>query len=270
MKKKHTVITKERLENAVRLGAFLLVWLSAIALYLTQKLQGSSMLLMAISIIAWLIARKPSKASWWDFAAFLYLFFFFFDWFRLSASLAPALVHLFIFIIVNKIFNLHTQRDYYQLYLLTFLSILAASSLNVEVEMFYVILIFIILMTWNMVALTLMKEWKRSGATGTFPFSLYGAGFWSIIVATAVVAFVASMAIFFILPRMQLGFFAGLNPGQTQHVSGFSSTVALGDVGKIADNSDVAMRVRVATPVSQNDPFYWRGIAFDYYDGKSW
>ncbi|HLE17601.1 MAG TPA: hypothetical protein VI728_04865, partial [Syntrophales bacterium] len=131
MRKKRLTESREYVENAIRLGAFLLVWISGIALFLTQKLYGSSLLLIGISLVAWLFTTRPSKSGWWDFAAFLYLFFFFFDWIRLSGSLAAALVHLFIFIIVNKIFNLHSERDYYQLYLLTFLSMLAASSLSV-------------------------------------------------------------------------------------------------------------------------------------------
>ena len=120
-------IARERFEDSIRLAASLLVLASAIALLLTQKLYGSSFVLMLATLVAWSLARKPMRSSFWEVASFCYLAFFFLDLFRLSSSLAPALVHLFVFIIINKLFNLYSDRDYYQLYLLTFLCILAAS-----------------------------------------------------------------------------------------------------------------------------------------------
>jgi transglutaminase-like putative cysteine protease len=70
---------------------------------------------------------------------------------------------------------------------------------------------------------------------------------------------------------MQLGYFSAWNAGKVQHVSGFSQKVALGDIGAIQEDAGLAMRVRVTQLKGfANDRFYWRGVSFDHYDGKSW
>lgn len=264
-------ITGKQLRSSIRLGAFSLVFFSAIALMLTQRLFFSSLLLLAASVVAWFFGKKQTHERFWEIASLLYLAFFLFDIFRLSATLAPALVHLFVFILINKLFNLRTTRDYYQLYLLTFLCMLAASSLYIEIEMFYLILAYIVLFLWNMVAMTLLREWQRQESEAYFPFSLFHPYLWAGVLISAVLAFTFALGIFFILPRIQLGFFGNMKSQKLQHVSGFSQNVSLGDISSIGDNKDLAMRVRVVW----NEPikgyhFYWRGMAFDHYDGRSW
>jgi len=258
-------------EHAVRVGAFLLVFVSGIAFLLTQKLFFSSLTLLVAALIAWFAEGRNTRGSWWEIASFVYFLFFFFDIWRISGSLAPALVHLFIFILINKIFNLQNDRDYYQLYLLTFLSILAASSLSAEIEMFYMILLYITLLVWNIASLTLLKEWKAAGTSEPFPFSLFHPFYWVAVLASSITAFIIAMGIFFVLPRIQLGYFSNLSAGKTQHVSGFSQTVSLGDISDIQDDKDIVMRVRVTgTEPLPAGRLYWRGISFDYYNGHSW
>jgi protein-glutamine gamma-glutamyltransferase len=266
-----STVSQQDLEKSVRLGSFLLVLISALAIFLTRRMPISSFLLMICTVAGWSLSKDAFKSGLWEIASFLYLLFFFFDLFRLSGALAPALVHLFIFIIINKIFNLNTPRDFQQLYLLTFLTILAASSLSVETEMFYVIVFYIIFLVWNIVSLTLLMEARREGSARTIPFHLFSFTYCFMIVLTAVVAFVIAVGIFFILPRMQLGYFSAWNAGKVQHVSGFSQKVTLGDIPGIQDDTSLAMRVRV-TPLQGVSPerYYWRGMAFDHYDGKSW
>jgi len=258
------------MERSLRLGAFLLVLISAVALFLTYKLQISSLILIGVTLIAWFYNPRSSKTFFWEIASLAYLLFFFVDLFRISGSLAPALVHLFIFILINKIFNLNAARDFYHLYLLTFLSMLAASSLSVEIEMFYMILIYILLFVWNIVSITLYQEWRREKQDGPPPFSLFSPLYWMFVVAMSMVTFVIALGIFFVVPRMQLGYFSGNRSTRLEHVSGFSQKVELGDISNIQDNTGVAMRVHVEGVKSPTVHLYWRGIAFDHYDGKSW
>ncbi len=263
--------TFEQIQRSIRLGAFLLVCSSALALALTQRMGISALLLAGAVILAWFWTPASSKrSSIWEIASLAYLLFFFFDLLRVSQALAPALVHLFIFILINKMFNLHNIRDFYQLYLLTFLTVLAASSLSVEIEMFYMIIGYILLLIWNIISITLYQEWKQDESL-TFPFSLFHPFYILGILVAGILTFIFALSIFFILPRMQLGYLSELNTGKTQHVSGFSQKVTLGDIASIEENSDVAMRVRVSPDSPDASlPYYWRGISFDHYDGKSW
>jgi transglutaminase-like putative cysteine protease len=261
----------EKVKFALRFGAHLLVFVSAVSLLLTQKLWISSTILLCTSLFTLFFVRHPRGGSLWEIASFLYLVYFFADWFWVTGSLAPSLVHLFIFILINKLFNLQTHRDYYQLYLLTFLSMLAATALSIEIEMLYMIVLFAFLFVWNILSITLIKMWLRSDPTEAFPFSLFHPRYWGFIAAATIGMIVCALAIFFILPRAQLGYFGGLKLEQPQHVSGFSKKVELGDIASIQENTGEVMRIRVTglrIPVGHR--FYWRGAAFDKYDGKSW
>ncbi|HSE43597.1 MAG TPA: DUF3488 and transglutaminase-like domain-containing protein [Acidobacteriota bacterium] len=263
-------LTFYQVQRSVRLGAFLLVAASALSLALTQRMAGSALVLTTALVVAWFRQPSSERSSIWEIASFLYLIFFFFDLLKLSQALAPALVHLFIFILINKMFNLNSIRDYFQLYLLTFLTVLAASSLSVEIEMFYMIVGYIMMLIWNIISLTLFREWQQDSGRD-FPFSLFGAWYVFSVIAAGLLSFTIALAIFFILPRMQLGYFGEFSAGKAQHVSGFSQKVTLGDIASIQENTDVAMRVKV-TPVN-TDPnyrYYWRGISFDHYDGRTW
>lgn len=263
--------TGAELDRAVRFGAFLLVLASALSLFLTQRMVIPGSLLTIASAIAW----KWQKQNWgnfWEIASFGYLLFFILDLFRISGSLAPSLVHLFTFILINKLFNLRSSRDYYQLFLLTFLTVLAATSISVEIEMFYMIVAYIVLLVWNIASLTLYREWMQS-REAYFPFSLFSFPYLLLVFVATVFTFGCAMAIFFVMPRMQLGFFSNLKQQKIQYVSGFSQKVELGEISSIQSDPDVAMRVRISGGDSQKRATllkYWRGIAFDHYDGKSW
>jgi transglutaminase-like putative cysteine protease len=263
-------LNREKVQSALRFGAHLLVFVSGVSLLLTQKLWISSTILLAISLFTLSFVRRPRGGSFWEVASFLYLIFFFVDWFWITRSLAPSLVHLFIFIIINKLFNLQTHRDYYQLYLLTFLSMLAATALSVEIEMLYMIVLFSLLFVWNILSITLIKMWLRSDPTEAFPFSLFHPRYWQFIGAATFGMIVCALAIFFILPRAQLGYFGGLKLDQTQHVSGFSKKVELGDIAAIQENPGEVMRIRVTGTIPTGHRFYWRGVALNKYDGKAW
>lgn len=259
------------MKTVLRFGAHLLVLVSGASLLLTEKLWFSSSLLLVTCLFTLLTTRRPRGGSFWEIASFLYLLFFFADWFWITRSLAPSLVHLFIFIIINKLFNLQSDRDYYQLYLLTFLSMLAATALNVEIAMLYMIVLFVVLFVWNFMSMTLIKTWSRSESRQPFPFSLFGLRYWGFIGFSTMIMIFFALGIFFLLPRAQLGYFGGLKPGETQHVSGFSQKVELGDIAEIQENTDEVMRISVSgarVPVGHR--FYWRGAAFDQYDGRSW
>lgn len=263
--------TGEVVERTVRVGALLLVMTAGLALLLTRRMAPSAIVLFGSALLGVQKPRSRQHSIYWEVASFCYLVFFFADLFFLSASLASALVHLFIFITVNKIFNLRTASDYYQLYLLTFLTVLAASSLSVEIEMFYLIVFYILMLVWNIVSLTMFQEWQKDREAKVFPFSLLDPRYCALVLASTVVAFAIALGIFYLLPRMQLGYFSSLNPDKVQHVSGFSEKVQLGDIAAVQENNDVAMRVRVSGFQGMDMPrLYWRGVAFDHYDGRSW
>jgi len=71
---KYTALQTER---SVRLGAFLLVFSSALALLLTRMMVVSAAILMIMLPVAWFWPRRSVQKNLWEIASFLYLIFFF-------------------------------------------------------------------------------------------------------------------------------------------------------------------------------------------------
>jgi transglutaminase-like putative cysteine protease len=54
-------------------------------------------------------------------------------------------------------------------------------------------------------------------------------------------------------------------------IAGFSDRVELGDLGRIRQDPSVVLRVEtLAGPSGEREDRYWRGLAFDHFDGRNW
>ena len=102
-------------------------------------------------------------------------------------------------------------------------------------------------------------------------FSPFPAGhFFLSTVGMTLLILAATVPLFLLLPRISTGFYRKPS-GNTQLVSGFSDRVELGRFGTIRESSAVVMRVQTATPPSETpENLKWRGLSFDYFDGRSW
>jgi transglutaminase-like putative cysteine protease len=78
-----------------------------------------------------------------------------------------------------------------------------------------------------------------------------------------------AVPLFFLLPRVGGAGFGG-NPSGLATSSGFSDTVRLGVIGRIQQNDEVVMRVRLDGTADQNRNLYFRGVALDTFDNQSW
>src|SRR5437899_12032530 len=86
----------------------------------------------------------------------------------------------------------------------------------------------------------------------------------------AVVSFCLAMAIFFLIPRIGAGFFQK-NRVDLMRTSGVSEKVDLGVIGAVKLDPTVVMRVELPdqkAPIPEG--LYFRGAAYDTYDGRSW
>lgn len=96
----------------------------------------------------------------------------------------------------------------------------------------------------------------------------FALGVWGTTLATLAV----TGALFFLLPRFQVGVAAAVGP--PVHVAGFSDEVRLGEVGLAQRRRDPVMRVR-ATRLRPGTggrigSLYLFGLALDRFDGRSW
>jgi hypothetical protein len=218
--------------------------------------------------------------------ALAYLPFFVVDHRLLSHSLLIALLHLILFTSALKLLTLARDRDYFLLYLMSFAELLAASTLTVSMVFILCFLVFLL----SGIGTLILFEMRRSNArvqreanvqpivvprklegSGLELFSPFPAGLLScMVVGIALLIMAGAIPMFFLLPRITLGLYK-LPSGNTSFISGFSERVELGQIGTIKQSDAVVLRVKTdKTPAELPSDLKWRGVAFDYYDGRSW
>jgi transglutaminase-like putative cysteine protease len=80
-----------------------------------------------------------------------------------------------------------------------------------------------------------------------------------------------SMALFPLLPRVRSGALFDRGFGPSTAMSGFSERVELGDLGRIRLDPTRVLRVTTLEgSVAAASERYWRGLAFDHFDGRRW
>jgi protein-glutamine gamma-glutamyltransferase len=250
----------------------------------------SSILFSVVLTVSWFIdtASVRRRISTWALhsISFAYLLFFAVDYRFLSHSLVLALIHLILFSAAVKLLTISTDRDYFFLYLISFAELLAASTLTGSIVFGICFLLFLIsgvsalalfemsrsnavlLEQATVQPLVIPKSLRGTGRELFFPFparllSVMTLGMTLLIIAIAI-------PVFFLLPRLVFGL-QKQPPGKTQFISGFSDHIELGRIGVIKRSDALVMRVKLMKPVSDLPAnLKWRGLAFDYYDGRSW
>jgi protein-glutamine gamma-glutamyltransferase len=215
-----------------------------------------------------------------------YLPFCVVDYRYLSHSFMLALIHLLFFTAAIKLLTLSKDRDCLMLYFISLAKLLAASILTVNIVFAVCFVAFLL----SGISTLIVFEMRRTNArvqkegriqpvfvpeklrgTGMELFSPFPAGLLAMMVlGIAVLILIAAVPIFFILPRVTLGLYKHPS-GRMQFTSGFSERVELGQIGNIQQSDAVVMRVKTdRSPSELPANLKWRGLAFDYYDGRAW
>jgi transglutaminase-like putative cysteine protease len=157
---------------------------------------------------------------------------------------------------------------------LSFLMVLAAAVLTVD-SVFLIAFVGFMLMA---VATFVLMEMRRSSQTATIParepvdpmtyrrmaFFLGGAS-----PALVLLILAGASAIFFVLPRMSVGYLSSYAAGNDM-ATGFSDQVQLGRIGQIQQSSAVVMHVQIDGDKHGAYDLKWRGISLHVFDGKNW
>ena len=273
-----------KLEQSFRLSSTILAVIGFFGLCLTGELPLPLVLLGLAGFGAavaqgfgWPIGEMPSKISreTWNALNILALIAFFADVLWISEDLLPAGVHFLVFVMVNKLCNLRGRADFLQLYVISLMAVLAAASLTVELWYAAVFVGYLLAAVWTMLLFHLQNETEEARAAGVGIQSSVGVGFISgrffwLTNGVALAAFVLTLAIFFIIPRIGAGFFQK-SRGEVTRTSGFSDQVDLGVIGAVKQDPSLVMRVEFpGVKGAPNERLYFRGAAFDRYDGRSW
>ncbi|MGH7805468.1 MAG: transglutaminaseTgpA domain-containing protein, partial [Candidatus Binatia bacterium] len=190
-----------------------------------------------------------------------------------NGSLPPlqGIAEFLLVLLALKALAPKADRDWLQLYVLSFFDVVAASALTVELAFAVVFIAFLLIAPWVMTLFHLRRATIAAGEERRLSEEAFVDGsLFRGIVGVTVILFLSTLGVFVFFPRMGAGFFA--NPlGRSSGLSGFSDEVDLGDVASLQLDSSVAMRVTVDDPEALPPELrYWRGATLDKFDGRQW
>ena len=190
-----------------------------------------------------------------------------------------------VWLTIAKAYNRRAARDWQQMYLLSFLMLVAGSVLNADLTYGVCFLGFVISATWALTLFHLRREMednllvKHAADRASERVEvrrildskrIVGGRFFVGTGILSLGVFLASAAAFLTLPRVGFGFFLKNRGGLT--LTGFSESVKLGGHGVLKSDDTVVMRVELDSSRGNRDaqPLHWRGIAFDRYSHGGW
>jgi len=148
--------------------------------------------------------------------------------------------------------------------------VVLASNLTDSILFPPLLLVFLASVTWTLMIHTLRMEAAESGDAGAAA-ELHAPELRRMTVVATGACLVLALLLFIVLPRFRSHLIEGGSRGGITSLSGFSDQVSLGDVGRIRSDPTVVLRVE-SLDGSLPDPAeaYWRGLAFDAFDGRQW
>lgn len=257
-----------------------------VALALTGEIDAVALILYSAALAGSFYADVKERTrfrlrEWmWRTMAVGYVPFFFIDSAFISKSRVVALVHMALFASAAKLFQDKKDRDWVFLYLIAFFEMLLAAGLTFSGTFVGSLVLFTFFFVSVLAAFEIRRARREVVMAGEEMISRsrpheQGATFkparvrYLVSASGLQLAAVAALTLplFFLIPRFGgSGVVRGFGGGET--LTGFSRSVKLGDIAKIKDNSRIAMRVQV-----DRDPgrwLRWRGVALDYFSGRSW
>lgn len=189
--------------------------------------------------------------------------------------LPAVLAKLIIFLTLIKLFQKKSDRDWTFLYVMSFFEVLLAAGLSIGASYIVSFFLFTFCFTCAIIAFEIRRSRRIIADAMKIPDGGEGLSgrresrripVAAIVLITLIVALAVPM--FFLIPRVG-GASTGKETGGVSTRSGFADSVQLGGIGRIQQNDEVVMRVRLegGTPPAG---LRWRGTAFDVFDGRSW
>jgi transglutaminase-like putative cysteine protease len=286
-----------------KLATFLLAGTALFTLAASGTLPASTLVMVILAAgLAWYADPETRIGRWFDragtFFNVLTMIFLALAVFAVARSfpdvdLLPFLDFV-LFLLVLKLCQRRANRDYLQVFVLSFLVMLAAAWLAISVVFVVGFGIFVVLATWTLVLFHLRREIEETyivrhasesraeQVTATRVLNsrrVVGLPFFATTGAVALVVILGSAFVFAMVPRVGLGFILG-GVRRPVGIAGFTDEVKLGMQGTIAtDNQTVVLRARVPSITAIADDsaresvisaLYWRGTVYDSYDKGQW
>ncbi|MCK5798725.1 MAG: DUF3488 domain-containing protein, partial [Deltaproteobacteria bacterium] len=278
-----------------KITSYLMVLAAVASLLLSPELSPLATILALVGVGASFFAEPPRYpqrrlAIAWNIVTLL--FFFVLIARVLVADVSPirAGSHFLLLVLVNKLFNRRQSKDYRQIYVLSFLMLVAATTLNTSLTYAVCFIAYIFFAIWALILFHLRREMEDNDlikhSEANTPGKkvkidrilasrrIVGGAFFASTSLIALLVILGAAAIFTFFPRVGLGILSGPRR-HALTMAGFSEHVRLGQHGTIRDNPQVVMRVRFGPPgAPRKTPpplsLLWRGAVYDHYTQGAW
>jgi hypothetical protein len=276
-----------RFSGTHKLTSYLMVLSAMAALLLSPEISlEATLLALGGVLLSWFVepARHPLERFTlvWNVATVAFLAYVVIDVVR-GASVIVGGAHFLLFVLVNKLFNRASSRDYLQAYAVSFLVLVVATTLNNSLSFAVCFVGYGFCATWALILCHLRREMEESyllkhseGAQSEkvevdrilSSRRVVGASFLAGTALLSLLMLVGATLVFVLFPRIGFGLFVGQKREGTA-MAGFRESVELGHHGVVRDNPAVVMRV-VFPKVGWSTPLRWRGSVFDRYERGVW
>lgn len=283
------------LEKSLKITIYLLALWGLTATILVQVFPVLfTIALYFLIVISWFKEPSSGRLSKWIWHL-LTLLVLIVSLFLFNRDPVLAIMLLLNYLVINKVYNLYTTRDYAQLIVVTFFQILFTAVLTSSITFAFIFGSYLVLLLISLILLNCQRDYLsalkqiisrfRHAMIEFVPTAEPGQKklprflrpllssvffYWLIIVFLMI-------QLFIILPRRaEQQFLKGLLPLRTELQSGFSDEVVFGAQSVI--NLDLTLVLRIkplstkyGTPgAAQPGEIRVRGTALDYFDGRSW
>ena len=260
-------------------GLYLLIFTGFATLASTGRLDIPTVLLVSLALLfrGYFLARRWHvllSERWTNLLTIACVGFFIADEFLISRTFLSASVHLVLFVMLVRLFSAQRDRDHYLLAVLAFLMVLSAAVLTVDSTFLIALAGFVLVAVATFILMEMMHSSQRAPVQARDPqvpqvhrklsFTIAG-----IAPLLLLLIFLGGAFIFFLLPRVSAGYLSAYT-GSNDLSTGFSDRVELGRIGEIQRSKAVAMHVQVDGDTVGIMSLKMRGIALNYFDGKSW
>jgi len=255
-------------------SAWAMVTVASATLWITQQLDWWALAMQAIAIVVSL-AHRTRPRDWQRSPIALNVGMFGIVGGTIAVALRgePSTIALAHFAALTQglqLIDARPRRTEFLLVTLALFQVVLASNLTDSVYFTPLLLAFVFATVWTLLVHTLHSEAIEAGVDHDLPKALTPGLVRTTIVASGL-SVVLALLLFVSLPRLHSSVVTGSGVGPSLATAGFSETVAFGELGRIRQDSTVVLRVDTlkGEPPSLIDA-YWRGLAFDRFDGEAW
>lgn len=179
-----------------------------------------------------------------------------------------ALAHFAMLAQGLQLLDARPRRSEFLLVAMALFQVILASNLTDTLAFPFLLVAFLLATVWTLLVHTLRLEALEAGDLAAAQRAATPGLLRTTLLVSCGSVLLAGL-LFLLLPRMHAAMMRAV--GGAAAVSGLSDRVELGDIGRIRADRTLALRVETLRgdppPPSQA---YWRGLAFDTFDGRSW